>query len=337
MRIFHCNHFVAAVFLPLIAAMSIPSSTASAAEAQPRKVHMAYSAFSAPSLWFLLGKNLGFFQEERLAPEFVLVRGGSLAVKGLMAGNFDYAHNTGVIMDAAIRTRQPLKVIFTAGTIHFWLVAQPEIRAVTDLRGKVIGISSLGSSSDFATREILKRHGLNPLKETTLLQAGGPQERFTALTSKALDATVLTHPFTFKALGMGYRRLAKANEYLRWPAEGLAIREDKAIQDPEEVSGMVRASLKGLRFILAHKEFVIAKMMQMFRLTRDEAADTYEALREESLPSGQLSHEEIVTAIEITKQAANVTEVISPERIFDNRFVKQAEQELRNWKPPIPR
>jgi hypothetical protein len=88
---------------------------------------------------------------------------------------------------------------------------------------------------------------------------------------------------------------------------------------------------------LGQKEYALGKMMQMFRLNREEAVQTYDALREEFIPSGYLTHDEERNVISVMKQAANVTEDIPPERVFDNRFVKQVEQELRNWKPPIPR
>ena len=68
-----------------------------------------------------------------------------------------------------------------------------------------------------------------------------------------------------------------------------------------------------------------------------EVFQTFGSLREESVSLGHLSDAEIATAITITKQAANVTDDIPPERAFDYRFVKQAEQELKGWNPRLPR
>lgn len=316
---------------------SVAPVPAYSAEASLKKVTVAYSAFSAAVLWFLLEKELGFFREEGLSPEFILVRGGGVAVKGLIAGNFDYMHSTSVVMDAIIRGRQPFKIVFTAGMIHSWLIAQPEIRSITELKGKTVGISSLGSSSDFATREIFKRHGLDPFKDATFLVLGSPTDRFAALTSGAIHATLLTHPFNIKAVETGYRKLAKAADYVKSPAEGLGTKEEKIFRDPQEITKMVRASLKGLKFVLTQRDYVISKLMQMFHLSREEAVQTYQALLEESVPSGYVTEEAQRNAVSLAKQVANVTEEISPERVFDNRFVRQVEQELKGWKPQVPR
>ena len=205
------------------------------------------------------------------------------------------------------------------------------------MKGKAVGTGSPGSISDFIIREIFKRHGLDPLRDATFLGIGGSRERFAALTSGAVHATFLSPPLNFKAIEMGYRKLASANEYVTWPQTGFGTTDEKVLRDPENVYKVVRASLKGLRFFLTQREYVLSKMMQMFRLSPDEAIQSYEALREESGPAGYLTDEVQRVAISLIKQAANITEDISVERVFDNRFVKQAEQDLKGWRPQIPR
>lgn len=326
--------FRIAVFVTLAISLS---SNVYPAEAPVRKVIVAYSSYSPSALWFLLEKDLGFFREEGLRSEFILTKGGGIGLAGLIAGNFDYVHIPVPVIDAIIRGRQPFKMIFTAGMIHLWLVAQPEIRTISDLKGKVIGAASPGSISDLLIREIFKRHGLDPFRDATFLGVGGSRERFAALTSGAVHATVISPPLNFKALEMGYRKLASASDYVMWPQTGLGTTEKKILQDPEEVAKVVRASLKGLKFVLTHRDYVVSKIMQIFRLTRDEAVQSYEALREEYIPSGYLTEEAQRTVIAMLKTAANITQEIPPERVFDNRFVKQAERELKGWKPQVPR
>jgi hypothetical protein len=97
--------------LCLIVANPLFSSRAYAAEIAPRKITVAYTSYAPSALWLLLEKELGFFREEGFIPEFILVRGGGISVRGLIAGNFDYADNTGAGIDAAIRTSHPLKVV----------------------------------------------------------------------------------------------------------------------------------------------------------------------------------------------------------------------------------
>jgi NitT/TauT family transport system substrate-binding protein len=306
-------------------------------EAAPRKALVAYASFTPSVLWILLEKDLGFFREEGVRPEFIMVRSGGVAVKGLVARNFDYVTAAGPAMDAIIRGRLPLRIVLTAGTINFWLVAQPEIRSVNDLRGKAIAISSLGSATELTTREIFKRHGLDPFRDVTFVAVGASPERLAALNSRAVHATVLSPPVNFKAVEMGYRKLATTTEYMKWPVLGLAVREEQLVQDPSGVARMVQGTLKGIRFVVSQRDYVVSKIMQMFHLNREEAIQTYDAVREESVPSGYLTEEDQRTVISMIKQSGNLTEDIPPERVFDYRFVKQAELELKGWTPQMPR
>ena len=320
----------------IVAIISTPTATYPL-ETHLKKVTVAYTSYAPFLMPFLLEKELGFFREEGLRPEFILVRGGGVAVKGLVAGNFDYIMPGGVVIDPILRARQPLKIILTTSMVHFWLTAQPGVFSIADLRGKSIGSGAIGSDTDHVAREILKRNGLDPFKDVTFLMVGSSRERFAALSSGAVHAALLSPPFNFKAIEMGYRKLASAKDYTSWPQGGLGVRDERIFRDPQEVSKMVRASLKGLKLVLTQEEYVLLKMTEMFRLKREEAEQTYVAMQEGFVASGYLPEEAQRNVISTIKQAANIAEEVPPERVFDYRFVKQAEQELKNWKPQILR
>jgi NitT/TauT family transport system substrate-binding protein len=314
-------------------------SFAEPASAEPplKRVMVAYTSFAPSQLWGLLENELGYFREEGLRPEFVLIRGGSIAVKGLIAGNFDYMVPGGVAVDAIIRGRQPLKIVFTAEMVNFWLVAQPEIRSIAELKGKTVGINAIGGNSDFTMREILRRNGLDPVKDMTFLAVGASSDRFNALVSGTVQSALLSPPGSFMAVQMGYRKLAGATDYVKWPQAGLATREEKILKEPEETARMVRASLKSLKFMLTQREYILSKIVRMFRLSREDAARAFEGFPEHVVSSGYLNAESERAVISMSKQGANVAEEIPIERVFDNRFVKQAERELKGWQPSPPK
>ena len=317
-------------------AIALPSWTDSA-EIPLRKLTLVYTSVSPSMLRFSLEKELGFFRGEGLRPELVLVRGGGIAVRGLIAGNFDYVIPTSPVADAIIRSRQPLKVILTSWMANYWIVAQPGIRSIADLKGKTIGANPPGSITETIIREILKSHGLDPLKEVTFVGIGASSERFAALASGAVHAAILSPPFSFKAVETGHRKLAVAGDYLKLPAGGLATREEKILRDPVEVAKVVRAAYKGHKFLMGQREYILLKISQIYGLTQADAVQTYESILEESLAAGYHSEEAERTIISVMKQAANVLEDIAPQRVFDDRFVKQAEQELKGWQPQLPR
>jgi ABC-type nitrate/sulfonate/bicarbonate transport system substrate-binding protein len=216
-------------------------------------------------------------------------------------------------------------------------MAQPQIRSIADLKGKSVAVNAVGSPTDFTMQEILQRHGLTAYRDVTFVAIGNSSQRFTALASGNVHSALVSPPFNLKAMEMGYRKLADAADYVKWPQTGLATRDDKIAQDREEVLKMIRAAVKGLKFMLVQREYVQSKMMQMFRLSQEEAAKTYEIVRNEGVFIGFLSNEAEREVISIAKRAANVTEDIPPERIFDNRFLQQVLSEVKDWSPRPPK
>src|SRR6185503_6698474 len=83
--------------------------------------------------------------------------------------------------------------------LDYILAAHPSIKRPEDLKGKRIGVSQLGSSTDFIARLAARRVGLTPDKDVQIVGTGGQGDRWTALTAGHIHATVLQSPFTLKA------------------------------------------------------------------------------------------------------------------------------------------
>ncbi len=101
------------------------------------------------------------------------------------------------------------EIVMIAGSLNkfpFSFVTQKEIRKPADLIGKKIGIVGFGGANDLAVTLLLREWKI-PREKVTVLQAGGGANRLVALSSKALDATVLSHPELGEALRMGMNEL----------------------------------------------------------------------------------------------------------------------------------
>jgi ABC-type nitrate/sulfonate/bicarbonate transport system substrate-binding protein len=107
----------------------------------------------------------------------------------------------------------------------FSLVTQKEIRKPADLVGKKVGIVGFGGANDLAVTLLLKEWNI-PREKVTVLQAGGGANRLVALSTKALDATVLSHPELGEALRMGMNELGNLNEFKSadYPMSAVAVR-----------------------------------------------------------------------------------------------------------------
>ncbi|HEV8015922.1 MAG TPA: ABC transporter substrate-binding protein [Stellaceae bacterium] len=80
---------------------------------------------------------------------------------------------------------------------YFWVHAN-EIKTIDDLKGKVIGVSAIGSNVDSAARMVMAKHALIPPRDFSVLEISFPTQ-LPALLDHRLDAAVLVPPFHLKA------------------------------------------------------------------------------------------------------------------------------------------
>jgi NitT/TauT family transport system substrate-binding protein len=96
--------------------------------------------------------------------------------------------------------------------VDYGFFSSPDIKVPTDLKGGTIAITTFGDTSDFLTRYFLRRWGLNPDKDVTLLQTGPQPERFAALRFGRVKGTILQVPNTLIARRMGFTELLKSED-----------------------------------------------------------------------------------------------------------------------------
>ena len=140
----------------------------------------------------------------------------------------------------------PVKVIAAlTKSGGYSIISRSDIASVKDLKGKRIAINTFGSSADFAIYQLLRRNGLDPNKDVTLLSiAGSPDARFAALIGGSADATVVNSPFEYRAEQMGFKILLGAKEtaeYVIIPTSGLSTSQRKIDREPDEIVRMLRA------------------------------------------------------------------------------------------------
>jgi NitT/TauT family transport system substrate-binding protein len=154
-------------------------STSPATTAELKKVPMGLPSFTLEQLPYQLAEKKGYFKEEGLTPEFVLMK--STTITQAMASQtllYSMAATSGI---AAAVSGIDAKVLWVASakTLMF-LMARPEIKQISDLKGKRIGVSGIGGSSDIGLRAMLSANGIDP-KEVTIFTSGATDARLIAL------------------------------------------------------------------------------------------------------------------------------------------------------------
>lgn len=212
------------------------------------------------SIWAM--SDLGTLEKYGLNADVVMVPGTARGIQGLLGGSLHFSQ-----VDAAgalTAIFQGADIVIVGGTMNripFSMVTQPEIRDPSQLRGKKIGVVNFGGANEFAVLAGLKEWGI-PAQSVTVMAAGGGANRLVALSTKALDATVLAPPETLKAEQLGLRILLHLSELkTNFPMNIIAVRRSFLVNNRDVVK----------RFLMAHSEAV-----QQFKQDRKKGIRVYQ-------------------------------------------------------------
>jgi ABC-type nitrate/sulfonate/bicarbonate transport system substrate-binding protein len=187
-----------------VAPTAAPKPTANAA---PASVKASYSNPIATNLPAWLGLEAGFYQQRGLDVELQNIA-SSTGIPALLTGQVVIAQLGGSEVVSAAVAGADLVMIGVTGPVHpFVFMAQPSITAVEQLKGKKIGVSNIGSSSDIATRVMLRKVGLDPETDVTIVPVGSLQNRMAALANAAIDGGVAQPPEQLKLEELGLQIL----------------------------------------------------------------------------------------------------------------------------------
>jgi len=185
-----------------------------------------------------------------LRVEYVVMR-SDLAVKGLITGDVDYMQSSSSVLRAAVAGAPLVTILGVYNRTFFDLVARPEIKSLNDLRGKAVGISRYGASTEYAIRFALKANNIDPDKDVKLLAIGSGTDaaRISALEAKVVAAAVLQVPSNLIAHKLGQKTLLPLGDYMETLFAGLGTSQKKLQTDREEAKHIVRAVAKSMDYM----------------------------------------------------------------------------------------
>jgi ABC-type nitrate/sulfonate/bicarbonate transport system substrate-binding protein len=309
-----------------------PGAAAAAPTAPPARlpVRIGYGSITGNNLGLWVAHDAGLFAEQGLdVQDFPLIEGGTLVIQTLIAGDVQFvlAGSSGIIA-AALRGADLVMLAGASEKFDFALIAVPSIRTGADLRGKRVGISRFGSSSDFAARAALDHLGVDADRDVSMLQVGGTSARLGALQSGAIDATPQIAPALLTAQKMGFNMLVDLSA-LGVPYQVGPISSTRAIvtESPELARRVVRGYLAGIHRMKTDKAFAL-EVSRRYLQTDDQA------ILEESWEHFALKVIAEVPYITDAGLAPVLRELATedpqaasarPDQFYDNRFLREAE------------
>jgi NitT/TauT family transport system substrate-binding protein len=321
------------IVIALLSLAAVFSGRALAAD-QPKKaaaVRIGVVSRSTLDMPFYVARDRGFFRDEGIEAEIILIR-SSLSVQALLGGSLDFGTATGTAVNAIVNGAEVRVVLAMSDKPAFDLMARPGITRIAELRGKRIGFGGVGGLSDIVVREILAVNQI-PQDQVKFLSMGQNSLTYAALKTGMIDATMLQIPQNFLAQDDGFRKLAAASDYYRVVQGGLATARATAVEHPDLVAKVIRATLRAVGWIRADKrralEFMRGPYLDLGNERERFTERIYEAAVQAYLPSGmvdeRLQREMIASAVQRIKPA----QPVPAERAFDFSFARAASEALR--------
>jgi NitT/TauT family transport system substrate-binding protein len=245
----------------------------------PFKLVVSYSNIIGDELPLWSTKEGGFFEQNALDIGELQSIASTQGVPALISNQVQVAQLGGSeAMSANAEGAELVVVAQLAGVYPFVLEVSASIKTTEDLKGKKVGVSSVGSSSDIATRAALKKMGLDPEKDVTIVPVGSAAQRTAAMLSGAIDAGVSQPPDSLAVEAKGFHVLYDlASQKLPSANTSVVITRSFLTANKAVVQRYVDSLVQGIKKMKADRKFGIDVLKKYFKSTDDVAmAATYD-------------------------------------------------------------
>lgn len=310
-----------------IVGLFLQGATASA-QTPLQKVTLSYSSSGLTSIDFFIAREKHFFREEGLDPLLVQMSANTAVAAGL-AGELDGLSSIGSSIRAIQRGVALRAVAVSLRRPLFWLLTRPEYRSVKDLKGKVLGIVTIGGSQDTTAGKLIRLGGLDPVKDITKIQVGDESLQLQALIANSIQVTAISPPWVFLGRDKFQMRVLDSSiDKFASIQNGLTISVRKLQEDPGLVKKLLRARSKGARFFDENERETSEMLARILKIDYAIALESYRASKPAYTRTGIPTDEEIKEYLALDAQVLKLPEPVPAAKVFDFTLQREANAEL---------
>lgn len=297
------------------------------------KVRVAISNFSASYIPIVLAQKRGYYTEEGMIVEVILMAGltGTRALIGNSVEFGSASNPTAAVQGAKLK----ILMVFNDKPPGSFM-AQPGIKSIAEVRGKRVGGSTIGSLDYGWLKEVLPKFGLNLEKDVNFVPVGSTSARYVALRAGSIDAASLSPPSSLLAHALGYQTFFSFADHLEDIQASIVATDDRLARQGDLVRRFMRATVKGQRLYQANRQEGTAAIMEFTRQKdRDLMARVYDDHMKTVAKDGTINERLQRIVIERSKRFTGVTREVRPEEIFDFSYLRKAQAEISQsgWTP----
>ena len=297
------------------------------------KVRVAVSNFSASYVPMVLANKLGFYAEEGMTVEIILIAGLS-GTRALIGNSVEFgsaSNPTAAVQGAKLKILMVFNDKPPGG-----FMAQPGIKSMSELRGKRVGGSTVGSLDYGWLKEVLPKFGLQLEKDVNFVPVGSTSSRYVALRAGSIDAASLSPPSSLLAQSAGYPTLFRFADHLEDIQASIVATDERLARQGDLIRRFMRATVKGQRVYFANRQEGITAIMNFTRQKdRELMTRVYDDHMKTIARDGTIPERLQRIVIDRSKRFTGVTRDVRPEEIFDFSYLRKAQAEVTQsgWTP----
>ena len=314
------NRWLAAL---LLFAGSNGGASADAAE----KINASYGAISGSMAQTWIAKEAKLFEKHGLDINLVYISGGPRSIMSLIGGSVQFVNHSGMpALEAFQRGADTALIASPMNQLEHSLVVQKSITNVEQLRGKVLGMSTVGSLTDILLREGLRLNGIAE-KELTIISVGDLAARLNGLQTGRIHGAIIAGIQTLTANKLGYRTLI---DYSKLPIEiagsGILVRRSYVSKNIDITLRFLKAWIEGL-YLFKAKPDVAFSVLKKYVATQDQEVLTTiynlykERLMYKPTPTASVAKSMLYLLSRNSPQVAGT----NPEGFIETRYVNELE------------
>jgi NitT/TauT family transport system substrate-binding protein len=281
-------------------------------------------------VYSFVARDSGLLQKHGLDARIVVFDAGSILAQAALSGDVKISVSSGPATIAS-RSQGADTIIVGAcvNTLPYSIVGAKGITKWEQLKGKKIAISRFGSGTDTAVRLVLKRFGLDPVKDVVIVQLGTQPSRVQALSAGVIDATIISPPLDITAKKQGFQILVNIAELgIPYPQQIIETTDRFIREDPRTVKNFLKGFIEGVRYAGTHKEETKKVMTKYLKTSDPEILEaTYHSFVQVTDESGYPNLEGIRNAIDEVAQRVPAVKSKKPADFINTRFLKELENE----------
>jgi NitT/TauT family transport system substrate-binding protein len=290
-------------------------------------VRVAYSAISGAMGPLWVAHDMGIFSRYGLEVQLLYIGGGSVVTQALLGGDVQFVRlGANAVVQASLRGADLKMIANTIDRLVFKLMSKPEIKSPADLKGKTIGVTRLGGSTDFALDLALKKWGLRRGADVAVLQTGGMPQLLSAIKSGPIDAGVISPPTNLQAQKLGLRELVDFGDLeIPYPNSPLAAMQSYLAKNHDLVLRFLRGYAEGIHRVKTDRNNTM-KIFSKYTAVKEpeilaELYQIYSVKYLERIPFVSSDAVEAVLQTEVKSGSAKAADFV------DNSFVSELERE----------